>query len=602
MERGVNIGAELNNTGMDDLLNDNESKSSQTTQTKSKDLQVIGLSGMDSMLLEDGDQESLGKYATKAAEVLKDGTLPIKVMKLDKEKFGLGYSFVLYSFKADNGVVYYFSVLLESTGRAPLTCKQIVDELTIKNSNASLVTSDAFDNIFDDVAEALLKKAYPGASGLRSLDGAVIPNKSDVESASEVVSKYAHNRMVIVSEIGSGKATDLSIAALRSISRNSSINLDISFNTGLTINMVGRTIRSDFNIESNITSNVNIRSMHDVSGRKKISTVAGYLEYLVSDKVNDYTGQITKVATPMLILNEFIGKASSLNFVLTSIINSTVFSNRATLRNLIIEKDAGALNVLFNYGGDASKPGDKLSFKDPKAKPEIISDIIRQHIVPTPIIAVEVELYGADYSHMTPFAALANAETYQAATEDILNGASLLVGAKMESSSVLGDETSIVPIGEYLDADGNIRDLREIDLNFICTYTNDPSLIYEWIYSTLTPSMCISMTGKDPYMLRLSVINKLAAMLGFTPTITGKAVRVPLNGMFVDELTRKAMAAKYTPIPSSNEIGYNDFNNLQVVANAYANSSLTNTGFGMQTYGNSFNSTMPGVNVGYYRR
>lgn len=602
MQRGIDIDTSVNNTGvsgLDDLLNDG---AEQTGGASSNNVSVVGLTGLDSMMLENSDTESLGKYADRAKETLKEGALPIKVMKLDKEKFGLGFSFVLYSYKSDDSKVYYFLSLLERTGRQPLEVKQIINELNVKNTTAILVTSDAFDDTVYNLTATVLKKAYPDAKELQSLEGTVIPTESDVEVTAEVVTRYVHNRMVVASGIDSGKMSDLTFGALRSISRNSNVNLDIAFNTGLTINTIGRSIRSDFNIESNITSNSNIRSMHDVSGKKKLSTVSGYLEYLVSDKVNEYTGQTTKVATPMLILNEFIGKASSLNYVLTSIVNSTIFSNRPILTNLIIEKDAGPLNLLFNYGGDAGKPGDKLSFKDPKAKPEIINDIIRQHIVQYPIIVVEVEIYGGDYSHMTPFVALTNAETHEAATEDILNGASELVGSQMETRNVLGDETSFVPIGKYQDADGNTRDLREIDLTFICTYSNDQSLVYDWIYSTLTTSMCKSVTGKDPYTLKLEVINKLASMLNFRPVITGKAARIPLSGVFVEELTRKAMAAGYNPVPTNAEnIGYNDMNNLQIVSNAYQGAALTNTGFGMYSY-NSVNSQMPGAYNSYYRR
>jgi len=602
MRRGITIDDNVNNTGLDDLLNNEEVGNTSTGTADDGQLQVVGLSGMDSLMLEDSDQESLGKYAVKSAEILKEGYLDIRVMKMDKEKFGLGFSFVLYSTKDNAGKVYYFLALLEKTGRQPLEVKQIVNELNVKNNTSILVTSDAFDDTVYAIAETMLKKAYKDITSLRNLEGVVIPSSSDVEATAEVMSRYVHNRMVVESEITSGKSADLNFKALRAIGRNSNTNLDIAFNTGLTINTAGRSIRSDFNIESNIASNSYVRSMHDISGKKRIATVSGYLEYLVSDKVNEYTMQSTKVATPILILNEFMGKASSLNYVLTSIVNSTIFSSRPILRNLIVEKDAGPLNVLFNYGGDASKPGDKLSFKDEKAKPEIVNDIIRQHVTSTPIVAIEVELFGSDYSHMAPFVALASDETRMAATEDILKGASELVGSKMETSSVLGDESSLVPIGEYLDADGNVRDLREIDLAFICTYSNDQALIFDWIYSTLTPAMCRSITSKDPYLLKLEVINKLASMLNFKPVITGKAVRIPLSGMFVEELTRKAMQAGYNPAPTNDAIGYNDFNNLQIVSQAYNGSTLANTGFGM---GNSYSngrSQMPGVYTGYQRR
>jgi len=549
--------------------------------------QFQDLISLDSILISDkADGEVLedaGKAFLKGIESKK---IDVKIATINKDAYDLGYSFVLMYYKGSNGKVYYFMSLLEATGRAPVTVKQIIAEMNIKNSIAILVTSDAFNDYLYEQIEKTLRKEFNDAP-LVSLEGVVIPTDANIETTCEIIAKYGHDLIALKELVETGKARDITAADIRKVTSNSNLTLDVIMNTGLTINKLGRTVRTDFNVETNVVRNGNVRDFHGTNSRKMLATTAGYLEYIISEDVIPYTQQIKRTAKPMIILNEFLGKAPTMGYTLLSLINAATFTNRQQLSALIIEKDAGPLNYLFNYKGDGAGFGDKLSFKDPKAKPEIINDIIRTHISSSPIFAVEVELYGASYSYMTPFVGLSIPSATQRATNDILSAAERLVGSKFETNAVAANEGFLVPIGNYVDADGNTRDIREIDTTFIAKYTNEPALIFEWIFSNLPSHICESHTGKQPYILKLEVIDKIATILNLQVTITGKAVRVPLHGRFVEELVQKAMAAGYAPSTEGNPIGYNDFNNLQFVAQAYNGASVSNTGFAAQQMGSA---------------
>jgi len=570
---------------------------------QSNSVNVLGLSGADSLLIGNyGDSEVLTKFVEAAKKIKQVAKIDFKIFQMDLEKFDLGFSHAVFAFKGDNGKVYWFSALLEATGRKPLEVKTIVENMQIKNSTDVLVTADAFDDTFFNNAEILLTRGYNvKKEDLVSCEGVVIPANANIEVTGDVVARYTQDVMASRYLKDTKANIDVNVPALVHMSKGGHLNLDLSFNTGSTINMVGRNVRSDYNVEVNIVKSNNRVTLNGQGGATKIATTSGFLEYIVDEERHPYTGVIKRVATPMFILNEFIGKAPTINYALLSIINSATFTNRNVLRTMIIEKDAGPLNFLFNYGGDGTKYGDKMSFKDPKADPMIIDDIIAQHIKATPIFALDIEEYGTDFSYMYPFSALIDMSTRQQANTLIIKAASELVGRELNMQDVAADECSYVPLGEFLDGDGNVRDIREIDTTFISTYIKEPSILIDWIFSNAPRSSCIALSGKDPYVLKLEVINKVAAMLNIKPVITGRAVRVVLNGSFVNELVTAAMANGYNPNSDNPNISYNGYNNLQAIANVYSNAAIGSLGFGTAMSRQGY--TMPfGVNYGNFGR
>jgi len=555
-------------------------------------ISTLGLSGADSLLIGNyNDNELLENFAEACNKTLKAFKVGTTVLKMDLVKFDLGFSHVIFAYKGDNGKVYYFSALLEATGRRPLEVHQIVESFQIKNSSDVLVTADAFDNDFFDTASGLVTRVMSCEDkDLKFCEGVIIPANASLEQTAEIVARYAQDIIISNYAKDTGIESDVTVEAISSVMDNGMLNLDLAFNDGGTINMLGRTVRTDFNVEVSIVKNMNIRSLNGQGGRKKLTTTAGFVEYIISEENNMYTQQIKRVAEPMIILNEFIGSAPTINYALLSIVNATTFTNRNILKSLVVEKDAGPLNFLFNYGGDGNKYGEKISFKDEKASPEIVNDMIRQHINPEPIFALDIEEFGSDYPYLRPFSALAENGSRKFANDDILKAASELVGRELPNIDV-AVATSYIPLGEFLDNEGNTRDIREIDTVFIAKHINEPSILIDWIYSNAPTDICVSSTGKDPYTLKLEVLDKVAAMINIKPVITGRAVRVVLNGEFVNALVAESMAAGYQPKTDAPSIGYTDFNNLQNIASAYASASVGNTGFGASSARQGF--TMP---------
>jgi len=590
---------EFGTTGFEGL--NNARQESQTTTTTGR-VATLGLAGADSLLIGNyGENELLEEFSEVCKKSLKSAKIKMVFAKLDLIKFDLGFSHMLFAHKGDNGKVYYFSALLEATGRKPLDVHTIVESFNIKNSSDVLVTGDAFDKDFFEVATAVLTRSMETTpENLVFCEGVIIPNNVNIEQTGDIVAKYAQD--IVVSNLAkdTGIEADVTCDAINDAMGNGMLNLDLAFNAGSTVNMLGRHVRTDFNVEVSIVKNLNVRSLNGQGGRKKLSTTAGFIDYVISEDNNHYTGLIKRMAEPMVILNEFIGSAPTINYALMSIINATTFTNRNILKSLIVEKDAGPLNFLFNYGGaEGTLYGEKISFKDDKADPTVINEIMRNHIKPEPMFALDIEEFGSDYPYLRPFSALIDNSSRKFANDDILQAASEFVGSDLPNMDVCA-ECSFVPLGEFLDNEGNVRDIREIDTVFIAKHINEPSILIDWIYSNAGNDICLSSTGKEPYTLKLEVIDKVASMLNIKPVITGRAVRVVLTADFVSELVSRAMSSGYRPKTDAPSIGYNDFNNLQNIASAYASASVGNTGFGASSARQGF--SMPYTQHSRYGR
>lgn len=546
--------------------------------------EVIGLTSIDMLGYEDSSfNEYLNKYVETSVETVKDSNLKITIFKLDKEKFSLPFSYVLYANKANNGVVYYFAAVLERTGREPVELHYIVDELKNAfnkpgNSDTMLVTADAFDATKTVIFEGVLKSNF-NATGVKSLETIVVPTEPAVELVANSVSRLAHDVILTAEKKDLGLGTDITFDAIKQHMGAGNLNIDLTYSSGSTINKLGKPVFTDFILESNIGTGGTVRGFEN-AGNKRIALATGYVDYYLSEDTNMYTGAVTKKAGPLVILNEFIGRAPTLNYLLISIVNAYVLNKQNNMKNLLINVDAGPLNYYFNHGGDATKVGERLSFKDPKLPAEMLNGILEHNFIPMPVFNIEIEISGPDYTYAAAFTDLNKPEVGHFANKEIMVAAEQLIGAKLPDMNVAYNEGLIVPLGTFTGSDGEVRDIREINAAFIAANIQDPNILYEWACSNLPTSECMAITNKNPYIIKLEVLDKLAVIVGISPKITGKAVRIPINPQFIESLVNGASAKGYSPkivVPNMYTEGAI---NLQSISNVYANAYTANVSFG----------------------
>ena len=566
------------------------------TPNNGTNISILGLSGIGSGLLHNfGSNKALNDLSLASVEAAKDFQIEIKIFKLEKEILDGEFGGVLYAYKGENNVVYSFLAIVEATGREPLNVTQIVAEQQIRNSDAGLVTSDVFVKGTYDKINEIVNSKYPNVPHV-SLDGFVLSHSIDMTTTGISIARYIHN--VIATkyylEVGSFKNPTIPGIQDYCTANQTGVNVELSLTTGTVYNKIGRPVRTDFNLLTSLSSKNNIRGFNTSSKKINLVNQTGVLDFILGRENLQYTGQDRNIAEPIIKFNEFSAAGTSLSYVLLGLINSAIFTNKETLKQLIIANDAGPLNYILNYKGDANALGEKISFRDESAQPQMIQDIINTHFRLNPNFVLEVELYGADYSFMKPFVALLDNKHKAAANDLILNEASALIGYDLPNIKVLANEGSYIPIGEFLDGEQNVRDLSEIDVVFITENTNDAKLVDDWNTSNTSTSICMGCTGKDPYTLKLEVLNKLSSMLNLEIKITGKAASLPLSAEFITLLVDGANRLGYSPAVITPNIGYINNSNLQSVLQSFNNSAVGNMSFGSQN--TNFNNTNTNYN------
>ena len=522
-----------------------------------------------------------------------------RVFKLDNAIFQeLPYSFVIVATKTSKAnEVAYHAICLEATGRKPVNVSAILEEIKFKNTTLIYTPADTFDEILKQTAEKILQDAYGQDATLIPTEGLVVPYDADPETVGSIAGILAYNANIGKLGLRQGLISYINLPTIVQNAKNTILQLDVTMQGGVTQNAVGRPIRSDFELDLFKSTNVNIKGTMPRSVRSRLTTAVGYLDFLV-DEVPVGVGMPPKrVMTPMIIVDEMHAKKPTTDMMLLNLINSAAFANQNLLFRLLtsVNRDLGVLNVLVNLDGDKSGFGKKIKLKDGKLTDDKVMQILSSLVALTPVMAVEVELFGPNYSSLVPFAALNNPATRAIANNDIVSIAEKIVGQPLENKNVAANEGIVLPLGEWVDNNGTKRDIREIDLAFVLENTNDINLVFKFLQSNVPASI----SGFDPYLLRLEVINALIP----NAVITGKAVRIPINPAFLNELVNKAMAAGYNPRADIGNVGFNaGFNNLQAVIAAYSNAKLNNINFGYAGYQQQPQFVNPGFNTFGYGR
>lgn len=578
-ERGNgSMDTNINNTStIDELKNSfntiNDTRGD-TEETVSFSNNVLGLDN--SLMYNVGKSVAVTTFAEKAKEASKDFNIELNIFKLERDLLDGEYGGVLFTHLAKDGVVYSFLIILGDTGREPLTVTQVVAEQQIRNSDAGLVTADIFSkHLYDKLDEIVYAKF--GEKNHVSLDGFVVPNSVDLEDLGESIALYA--QYLIAARVGQ---SDVTIDDLNNYCKanNMGIGAELSLCSGTVTNKIGKPVRTDFILTTHLKSKTQIRGFSGNRQENTLISTTGMIDYIVGKDINKYTQQPINMAEPIIRLNGFGAAGTSIRYVLLSIINSAVFASPTTLKQMIIANDPGSLNYLLNYGGEANALGEKMSFKDEKMQPQVLNDIIAKHYKLNPIYTLEIEYYGADYSYLKSFSALLNPKLRSKATKYILEEASELLNYDLPEMSIMANSGSHIPVGEFKDAEGNVRDLNEIDSVFISEHTNDIKLLADWNTSNTPTEACQNYTGKDPYTLKLEVLNKLSAMLNFEIKITGKASLITINPMFIKTLVDIANKIGYSPNINTPNIGIIDSNNMQSILQTFNGAAVDNMQFG----------------------
>lgn len=590
---GVTID-DFDNNSIKEGLNDLMGGGVNQAPNGNNDMDVIGFSGKELITL---STNKGSEYVLELAEIIKntyhrlpEATKP-KVSVVDKNGRPLEYSSVVVHYKSGN-VVYYYIVTLEATGELPKTAESIANivEVSIKSTNQIpyiFVTADAIDATLHDEVIAALKLEYTDTKTVfNSVDGLVVPSSHDNnETVSTNIAAISFNAVYSNAMLSEGKIQDMNIRKARAKSPNTILRFDSNLFKQVVQNEVDNPIRADWQIElCAVTTQTNIQSPNIRDGKHTINKVCGFTDSIPEEIVVQTAPNMPPVTQTRLHPHHIITSASlnspTPSSMLLSLATALVMTNDTMWPGALLPEDAkkplhntGALNIITNLEGNQNGIGEVLDFSKNKLSVDEAYQLIKNMYTLGSVISFDVEVAGPQ-SFYTSMLAVAAEPTMSdakiAASEDIINAAHWLTDglfpADFDVNQIFAHEGIVVPLGKWSDKTGE-RDIRDIDVSFVATNTNDTTLIAQWALSNLPEAA----SGKDPYLTKVEIISKLVP----SAIISGKAIRVTFTDTFIKTFINAVTAAGLDAIFKP-AITYAANNNLSIVSNFMGAASIDN--------------------------
>lgn len=540
-----------------------------------------------------------------------------KVHILDKEVIStngnvkLAYSAIVVSLAKDNDI-HYFTIMLENTGRAPLTAQDVMNEVNVANKTNQnrltvYTTDDAIDNVLHEVIQSVLRAEYGNNYKLRSVEGLVFRNDvQDIQSLYPRLAAIAYNACIVEAMIESGEAADINIENANHKSHNKSLRIDSTMGKAISLNEIGSPVRSDFKIELSIVdNNQSISSLNLQNSKVALTKTGGFVD-AIPEMVT--LGQSNNVPIngirlrPHIVLTDFNVAVPTVGYSMLAFVSSLVMTNKSMWVSSLLPKDSknvGALNLLTNIEGNANAIGERIDFSKKSYKPEDVYQGIQTMFSLDPVVSVDVDSFGPQTFFTSILSTIAQPSASvekQAAGRHFIDTLVWLTSGRFprdfDPNEIFVGSGVVLPGGVWHDKNG-MRDLREIDLAFLANHVDDISVLNRWVISGAP----MSVSNMDPYLTRVDIISKLIP----DAVIRGKFVRVTFTSKFVTALSSAAIASglsiRYEP-----EIKFAEDNNLAIMGSYLAGAGIQGaTGFAREYIqaGPSYNTAY--TTAGYHR-
>lgn len=472
----------------------------------------------------------------------------------DKETFTkLAYSTIVVTLKVNNTVNYY-TILLESTGRKPLTAHEIIEEWTqaskIPGGAPIIYTADeAINSLLHKEIIANLKLEYNSGEEFQAVDGLVLhKGHPDIDQIAPMVATLAYNACYVEALMDSKNYQDLNIAVAVAEKKNKQLRFEASMSKATSLNELCMPTRSDWKISlclfNNQAQNFNIPNA-DIA-KKVLSSVSGFVDALPENvALPTPPGMAQQYGIrfrPHVITTSIASVVPTIGYMLLGVVSSLVMTNKnmwlSTFSPTDKKVNVGSLNILSKIDDGE---GQRIDFTNKSYTADQVWAGISQLFPQSPILSVDVESYGPQ-SYYTSILAAAAASTASdektAAAKYLVKVANHITGgrfpANYDINKIFAMPGITIPLGHWSDKSGD-RDIRDIDLVFITSHTDDINIINSWALSSLP----MSASGQDPYLTKVGIISKLIP----SAEITGKATRVTFHSEFITTLISSVVSA-----------------------------------------------------------
>lgn len=550
--------------------------------------------------------EYFQKMRAAMAEIAKDLVegFEVGLIGLNRQQFTqLRFSCILFCMKRDN-VVSYHTLILEATGEEVRPLERSINGVRM---TISRVTGDAYDDALAQIAHGEVLKNYSNATIFQS-DATVIPRNIRHDDKIKIEEIVRNTAMADYSVIAMA-TKEFNPLNLVEMDREARLVVDASYgNYGVT-DIVGNPQRSSIILTMSSTKKAQgnpnmIESLNQADTTVQVCRMAGFMNPIyapvqpmhqfgfqqntmgVQRPTQTYAAEfvITSLETPyatspaalLLALSSYLSMTENDNWLQFMLPHSRSNSSH-TDEDM---GDLGSLNVLANINNETDNGifGSEIETREFANDLNLFSKFLVAMFRQGLAISIDCPIAAPQSWYLGTFAAAASgdAEAYNL----IYNSANELTNGRFQDYFKHGKEifnhVMRVPLGHYNLSNGNLADIRNVDLTAVSTrFAKDPRMIVEWCNT-------FSDSG-DPFQHASRRERIIQAVTNESAVITGAALRCTLSDEFTKALSA-AIRACNPPITINTPLAA-DALRSGVAVPSYIQSSLTS---GTNTFQNNF--------------
>ena len=507
-------------------------------------------------------REAVGKAA---AECLQDGLVG-NVLGINGKEYGLKFSAIVLaiSFKERPNLIAYHTLLLEATGDK---LKGETITLSGKQVFVRRVTSDAIDPVLIRAVNDVVERAHNNAQVLYAA-AQVVPAVIQITDTDTINAIIRNAAMACVSQIQRATKTYEAIN-LNELQSDYRMEVQVVTSSQPSFDEVGNPIRASFQINTNFVNSQirrDPRQQLDLvnvdDGNVKFSELTGFVNTVWNPQTSGLAlfGQPQQINKPKLTAEAVItairtpvaNSPAAVELALASVYAVADKHNWAQMlvpsgrTDIPPTTDIGAFNLICDIFNEKKNGlfGTPTSITTCNGDMYKISQYLSAIYQPDMMISLDCAEAGTNSWYTNLFVAAAYGDVDAIAM--IIEAANESTGGYFSQIYNPADPILVaanrIPMGYYL-VDGKKRDIRDIDLNFICSvYANSPAQVYEY-NDTFYPRQ-----GYDE-------VTNLAAREGLIThaardqiEITGYARRVTFGGGFLRAYSKAIEACRVNTV------------------------------------------------------
>lgn len=429
---------------------------------------------------------------------------------------------------------------------------------------------DGIDSDYITTARGVVERAYRNSAdanvkrlNIIYANAEVIPDTFRHDDPEKVGSLAANALIAVVSQLKRlVTRTPFNLAE----TEVTPFTIEHTFRDGSVNDLNDMAVRSDVIVRMTARSGAkrNTFGLNGGSDGTPVSTTSLFMDLMYTQRSNtaiNIFGKQDKVepcfVPRAVVTNSMCYRGFSLEMYLLQLYAAhNVYDSGAFKRSLISKSvkkgdlfdmtDIGALNVLANINNEAAILGTPYSTRAADVTDSFKYGLLQTVTQQIPLLAIDCQIAGpSSWQTAVWQKAAEGGKEKQDAYDDIVNAAMNLTDG--EFSRFFSADTpivayrEIVPMGQWQDNEGTIRDLREFDtLAILNRYGNEhPEQIAKWVQSQSDVNRAEELRLTD----MISIIEDAS---GYRAKHTGRAVRVTLHPLFMAALRESIKLTKHT--------------------------------------------------------